>query len=223
MKKVVFILTALLLFSWLLVAVESEPSEIVGYVRYDLVEGLNMIALPMELPEEWTMAGDLGTAVGANLVTQWDAEGQEFVSTSLFNENWLDNFPIQLGMPLMVSVAEEGAFYSLGKLPEEVLFYELVPGLNTIMVVLDRTDLDMAGDLGTEIGANLVTQWDAEGQEFVSASLFNENWLDDFPIQIGMPLMVSVSEQGVWPEQAPAILQIQNNTRRSSELNIRGQ
>jgi hypothetical protein len=48
----------ILLFVGSLLAVESAPSEVVGYVKYDCVAGLNLVALPMS--QGYTLSSEVG-------------------------------------------------------------------------------------------------------------------------------------------------------------------
>ena len=109
MKK--FILPLLLILTvGMLAAVESEPSEVVGYVKYDVAEGNSMLAIPMTTT--YTMAGDLGTAIGATTVCYWDNTAQMFLSTVYIDwlDEWDNNFPTSIGDPLMVNSNSTGIF-----------------------------------------------------------------------------------------------------------------
>jgi len=112
MKK--FILPLLLLLAvGMLVAVESAPSAVVGYVKYSCVPGGNtMIALPLEAG--FTTAGEVGVAVGG---------GCDQVSIFLPNQTWQttfnigdgfeEDFAITVGAPLMVYTYSAVDFYSM--------------------------------------------------------------------------------------------------------------
>lgn len=102
MKKVILPLLLILAFSFL-VAVESDPSAVVGYVRYDLVAGNNMVALPMECP--WNMASELGNTFSGNVdqIFHWDAPSQMFVAAADYGGFWDGDFAIGIAMPLMAN------------------------------------------------------------------------------------------------------------------------
>lgn len=78
MKKFILPLM-LLLFVGSMFAVESDPSEVVGYVKYDLLAGNNTLALPMN--QSYAMASEVGVAIDATAVMYFDAASQEWVSS----------------------------------------------------------------------------------------------------------------------------------------------
>ena len=74
MKKLILPLLLLVAFG-MLAAVESDPSAIVGYVKYPCVAGYNTIALAME--QGYTMASEVGDAIPATTVGTWDPAAEE--------------------------------------------------------------------------------------------------------------------------------------------------
>ena len=190
----------LLLLVGALFAVESDPSAVVGYVKYDLVAGNNMIAIPMETT--FTMASELGEDLGITTVSTWNNVLQIFESASYldFLDTWDGDFAIDSGSVLMINAGAPGAFYSLGALPVTPS-YPLLAGNNTIMIPLNRSDIAMASELGIEIGSNTISTWNNIAQLFESASYldFLDTWDGDFATSIGDPLMVNVSTAGVFP------------------------
>jgi hypothetical protein len=203
MKKVIFPLLLILAFSFL-VAVESDPSAVVGYVRYDLVAGNNMVALPMECP--WNMASELGNTFSGNVdqIFHWDAPSQMFVAAADYGGFWDGDFPVSTGDVLMLNSYAVVPFYSLGDLPAPAT-YNLVSGNNTIMVPLNKSTLAMASDLGAEMTAGSVDQiyyWDAANQMFVAAADYGGFWDGDFAIGIAMPLMANSYAAFTWPSRA---------------------
>ena len=205
MKKVILPLLLILAFSFL-VAVESDPSAVVGYVRYDLVAGLNYVALPMD--QGFTSAAAFGDYAGATLVQKWDPVAAIWNPTiSLLAPNWWDDdFAVGPGDALLISVADAGPLYSIGDLPAPAT-YSMVAGLNSIMIPLNRSDLTMASAAGTDMGATLVQMWDPVAAIWnpTISELAPEWWDDDFAISIGLPLLVSVGADTTWPTPpAPA-------------------
>jgi len=200
MKKILLPLL-LILAVGMLAAVESEPSEIVGYVKYDVAEGYSMIAIPMTTT--YTMAGDLGTAVGATIVSYWNNTLQRFVAAAYYDwlGDWDNNFPIQNGSVLMVYTPSATTFYSIGNLPATTPTYNLVVGYNTIMIPLNRSDLNMAGLVGNATNSTIVSYWNNTLQRFVAAAYYDwlGDWDNDFPTSIGNPLMVYSTSAGIFP------------------------
>ena len=100
MKKL--IIPLLFIFAiGILAAVESEPSAIVGYVKYPCVAGLNHIALPMD--QGLTMASDWAAGYPGMLdaMSYWDNSTQSWVS-ALNLGYWENDFPVTIGFPLQV-------------------------------------------------------------------------------------------------------------------------
>jgi len=100
MKK--FILPLLLILTvGMLAAVESEPSEVVGYVKYDMLVGNNLIAIPMECPWQW--ASELGNSFSGSVdqISYWVAANQYFVTATNLGDFWDCDFAVNIAMPLM--------------------------------------------------------------------------------------------------------------------------
>jgi len=217
MKKILLPLL-LILAVGMLAAVESEPSEVVGYVKYDVAEGYSMIAIPMTTT--YTMAGDLGTAVGATIVSYWNNTLQRFVAAAYYDwlGDWDNNFPIQNGSVLMVYTPSATTFYSIGNLPATTPTYNLVVGYNTIMIPLNRSDLNMAGLVGNATNSTIVSYWNNTLQRFVAAAYYDwlGDWDNNFPTSIGNPLMVYSTSAGIFPgmKDTNNILKNVGNTKK---------
>ena len=217
MKK--FILPLLLILTvGMLAAVESEPSEVVGYVKYDVAEGNSMLAIPMTTT--YTMAGDLGTALGATTVSYWNNTFQGFVAANYIDwmDDWDNNFPITSGSVLMVNAPTATTFYSIGNLPATTPTYNLVVGYNTIMIPLNRSDLNMAGLVGNATNSTTVSYWNSTFQGFVAANYIDwmDDWDNNFPTSIGDPLMVNSNSAGIFPgmKDSNNILKNVGNTKK---------
>jgi hypothetical protein len=199
MKKVIMPLLLILSFSFLM-AVESDPSAVVGYVKYDLAAGLNYVALPMD--QGFTSASAFGTYAGATVVQKWDpvSESWDPVISELMPGWWDNDFTVGPGDALLINVAGEGALYSVGDLPAPAT-YSLVAGLNSLMIPLNRSDLTSASAAGTEMGATVVQAWDptSESWDPVISELMPGWWDNDFAISIAKPLLVVVGTDSVWP------------------------
>jgi len=199
MKK--FILPLLvLLFVGSLFAVESEPSAVVGYVKYDLVAGNNTIALPMDQP--YAMAGEVGNAIGATAVGYFNTATQAWTTANktMFG-TWTNNFAVSNGMPIWITVAAASTFYSLGDLPETDPTYSLVSGNNTVMVPLSSSDLTTSALVGGNIpGATAVGYFNPTTQAWTTSNktMFG-TWTNAFATSIGDPLWVTTNAAGSWP------------------------
>ncbi|MDD3098169.1 MAG: hypothetical protein PHU99_10670, partial [Candidatus Cloacimonetes bacterium] len=187
--------------------VESEPSEVVGYVKYDLVAGNNTIALPMDQP--YALASEIGDAIGANAVAYFNSANQEWESIDAFPwGGWSGDFAVTNGQALWISVDSAGSFYSLGNMPETIPNYSLVAGNNMIMLPLNESALNLASLVGDDIGANAVAYFNSATQEWESIDAFPwGGWSGDFDTAIGDPLWVSTDTAGTWPAPAGRAIQ----------------
>lgn len=110
MKK--FILPLLLLLAiGMLAAVESDPSAVVGYVKYQCLSGDNVIAVPMQ--SDYQFASELGDAIGAGNLGYFDSTSKEWVlidKQPWEGGGWTDDFNTTIGMPLWTYVDEDGTW-----------------------------------------------------------------------------------------------------------------
>ena len=201
MKK--FILPLLvLLFVGSLFAVESDPSEVVGYVKYDLVAGDNTIALPMDQGFAW--ASELGDLLEAASVGYFDSATQLWTLINAFPwGGWDGDFALTNGQALWVNIGVGATFYSIGELPVSNPSYSLVAGDNMIMLPLNKSDLNFASLVGDDIGASSVGYFDSATQLWTLINAFPwGGWDSDFAASIGNPLWINTTGASVWPARA---------------------
>ena len=107
-EKRIIAIMVILAFATYAFATESDPSETVGFVKYECVitgeTDLNLIAYPMDAG--FTNASDLGNDIGVcDAVGKWDASGQGWIQASYVPPmGWMGDFAIDIGKPLMVNV-----------------------------------------------------------------------------------------------------------------------
>ena len=202
MKKLILPLLLLVAFG-MLAAVESDPSAIVGYVKYPCVAGYNTIALAME--QGYTMASEVGDAIPATTVGTWDPAAEVWNTIDAFPWGGWDgtDFAVAAGDPLLINIDAATDFYSIGDLPAPAT-YSLVAGYNTIMVPLNKSALNMASLVGDDIPATTVGSWDPATEVWVTIDAFPWGGWDgtDFATTIGMPLLVNVDAASTWPARA---------------------
>ncbi len=206
MKK--FILPLLLILTvGMLAAVESEPSEVVGYVKYDMLVGNNLIAIPMECPWQW--ASELGNSFSGSVdqISYWDATNQYFVAATNLGDFWDGDFAINTGDVLMIYTYTQTVMYSIGNLPAINATYNIVAGNNTIMIPLNRSLFAWASEVGDDMavgGVDQISYWDNINQYFVAATNLGDFWDGDFAVNIAMPLMSYSYSAFTWPSAPPA-------------------
>jgi len=209
MKK--FILPLLvLLFVGSLFAVDSDPSEVVGYVKYDCVAGLNLVALPME--QGYMLASEVGDSYAGALdqISTWNAADQVWENAVFYDFGdgtglWDPDFTVAAGSVLMISAVQPVSFYSIGNMPATNAQYNLVAGLNTVMVPLNKSEFALASELGDNItNVDGLSSWNANDQLWENAVFYDFGdgtglWDPDFAVSIGMPVMASAINPITWP------------------------
>jgi hypothetical protein len=214
MKK--FILPLLLLLAiGMLAAVESDPSAVVGYVKYHCEPGINMIALPMDMPLGYTCGNFADNYPGMiSDMSYWDYDNQQWVAASDWGY-WEGDFEVTPGLPMMITATGTFDAYSIGAMPAVNATYAMDAGINTIMIPLNKGDMnplvnpDMVSDFSEDIGAGLlsdVSYWDYDNQQWVAASDWGY-WEGDFEVGIAMPLMVTATGPTVWPSRNARVSQ----------------
>ena len=214
MKNSVFIILMLFL-SYALIALESDPSATVGYVRYDCLTtasstNLNVIALPMDTDIEDVT--DLANEIGvADQIAVWDQDSQSWNASAFIFGNWVPNTALNPGDAVLVSVTSDVDFYSAGSLPEPAQ-YDLVtvPGntnLNTIMIPLNRDDIIDVTTLATSVGvADQIAIWDHTAQSWNASAYIFGNWVPNSSLEIAYPVLISVTSDITWPPRGEFIL-----------------
>jgi len=211
MRKII-VFTILILFMGYLFALESAPSEVVGFVKYDCVTttGTNLNLVTLSMDAGYANASDLGNAIGntiCNTVSKWDVAGQGWIQASYVPPmGWGGDFALDPGYAYMINVTSNVDVYIDGGLitqPQYNLSTTTGTNLNLIMIPMDRSDLSMASNLGDDIGntiCNTVSKWEALGQGWIQASYVPPmGWGGDFAISIADPLMINVTSNVTWP------------------------
>ena len=203
MKKLILPLLLLVAFG-MLAAVESDPSAVVGYVKYPCLLGNNLIGLPMD--QAYTMQYELADDYPGmmNAMSYWDASitPQGWVTASDLGGFWDLDFAIGTETVLLVNATAGFNLYSIGDLPAANAAFDLVPGNNTLFVPLNRSDLSDSDLLGAAIGiVNAQSYWDAtiSPQGWVTASDLGGFWDITFSTPIGFPVLVNSTGTATWP------------------------
>lgn len=215
MKKLILPLLLLVAFG-MLAAVESAPSEVVGYVKYDMVIGNNLVAIPMECP--WSWASELGDSFAGDVdqVSYWDAANQLFITAADLGGFWDGDYEIATNAILMINSYANTAMYSIGAMPAGNATYTMVPGNNTVMIPLNRSAFGWASEVGMDMVAGSVDQvsyWDNANQLFITAADLGGFWDGDFEVSIAMPLMVNSYDGFTWPTRSSFAPSMNNRSK----------
>lgn len=200
MKKLVLPLLLLLGISMLLAQAVSEPSEVVGYVKYDMIEGNTIVAIPMDAG--FTMASEVALSYGGTCDAIAYFGTDEFWYTAYTDgTDWYDDFPVQPGSCVMMYAYDTTPFYSIGALPASPATYPLIEGNSIVAVPLNRSDLDWASAVGADIGTDAVAYFGTD-ELWYTAYTDGTDWYDDFQVSIGRPLMVYSGTATTWPARS---------------------
>lgn len=204
----------LLLFVGSIFAVESAPSEVVGYVKYDCVPGLNFVAMPMN--DGNTLTSEVGSDYNVSeeiidAINIWNSETQAWDYALNFGDGfWDPDLEVSPGSTLYFNTSAPLSFYSIGSLPASPASYNIVPGLNTIMIPLNRSALTLTSEVGLTIGdgeyVDAINIWNNATQAWDYALNFGDGfWDPDLPVSIGMPLYINSADNTTWPSRSTGL------------------
>jgi len=204
MKKIILPLL-LILTVGMLAAVESEPSAIVGYVKYDCVVGDNFVAMPMIQP--YTTTGEFGAVFGEsiNTINIWNSATQTWdASVNYGGGFWDPEIEIGTGSTLFFNTASALTYYSIGDLPADNAQYNIVQGDNTVMIPLNRSDLInttlVGGSMGDGETVNSLYLWNSFTQTWdASVNYGGGFWDPEYTVSIGTPLFLNSYSAITWP------------------------
>jgi len=183
--------------------VESAPSAVVGYVKYDCVPGLNMIALPLEIPWEWV--NELGSEYSSSIesIYYWNTAAQTWVGSTNLGGCWDGDFAIHTNDALFISNTSAMSLFVCGRLPATPTQFSLVAGINAIVIPLSIPQVTMASDLGIYLESlDSVYQWDNINQSYNVAYDLGGFWDMDYAIETGFPLLVNSLYALSWPTRS---------------------
>ena len=214
MKKLVLPLLLLLGISMLLAQAVSEPSEVVGYVKYNCLPGGNLVAVPMS--SSATFVSELIASYNLNdeidYVSFWnnDASVQNWEATMNQGGNYFDPDPVvEPGACVYISFIGSTPFdfYSIGSLPTTNAQYTIKTDGNVVMIPLNRPDVSYISTLAMEIApeeCDYLSLWnnDASVQNWEATMNQGGDYFDPDPeLTIGMPVFVNYmgTTDVVWP------------------------
>ncbi|MCK9158841.1 MAG: hypothetical protein M0P53_08545 [Candidatus Cloacimonas sp.] len=203
MKKIILPLL-LILTVGMLAAVESEPSEIVGYVKYDMYTGYSYVAQPMDITTTAQAIGiDNQTSVTQIYRFNTQTQGWESVFYDPDFGEWLGNFNVNPGDVLLFNCIADGSYYSIGNVPDPIT-YQIYPGFNYITIPLNRSDLVSAQTLGNEIGnIQIIYRFNNQthGWESILYDSEFEEWIGDITLSLGDIVLLKSTASTTWPNR----------------------
>jgi len=221
MKKLVLPLLLLLGISMLLAQAVSEPSEVVGYVKYDCVVGNNFVALPMSGGP--TLVSELGAVFGTgediNTIMIYDTSAQDWNACVNYGGGyWEPDLDLEEGSVVFLNTTAAGALYSIGSLPVVNATYSIVTGNNTVMVPLNNSNLTLVSEVGATVGSgedvNTIMLYDTTAQDWNACVNYGGGyWEPDLDVAIGMPLFLNSIVDTPWPSRGLQSSPSRSNTR----------
>ncbi|MCB5284145.1 MAG: hypothetical protein LHW45_00910 [Candidatus Cloacimonetes bacterium] len=201
MKKLILPLLLLVAFG-MLAAVESDPSNVVGYVKYPCYTGNNYVAYPMG--EATTAEGSVVDYI-ANFgaIAMWSNSGQTWTSISYDADfaEWSGTMPLNNAGCMTFNSLSNFDFYSLGT-PSDAITFGIYAGNNRIYVPLDRSDLGTAEELGDEVGNIIAVAWYTNSTHSWASISYDPDfmeWSGTHAIAIGDPLTLNSTAATTWP------------------------
>jgi len=209
MKKLVLPLLLLVAFG-MLAAVESDPSNVVGYVKYPSYTGLNLVGYPMGTD---TIAEDAIAPYMPNVssIAIWQAnlvpQGFNAINYDPDFGEWDGSLPLALGNAMFINALANMDYYSLGA-PIANQTYTLYTGLNFITVPLNRSDLLTAEDLANEVGTITSVAWFYNSSHSWDSINYDPDfgeWDGTHSITIGDCLNLNSGSGTVWPVRGSVV------------------
>lgn len=204
MKKLILPLL-LILGITMLVAVESAPSEVVGYVKYDCVVGNNLVAMPMVQPFATTT--DFGAQFGEdiNTINIYNPAAQDWEASVNYGGGfWDPQLAVATGSVMLINATNAVTYYSIGDLPAVNAQYSVIAGNNTVMIPLNKSDLASTALAGATMGdgetVNTINVYNSAVQDWEASVNYGGGfWDPEFVLSIGTPMLINSGSAFDWP------------------------
>ena len=203
MKKLILPLLLLVAIG-MLAAVESDPSAVVGYIKYPCITGLNFIGEPLN--DSYATTTELGTDYPTiTSIQKWT--GTSWLAVTYDPDwGWDDEFALDNLSVLFVYSTAATNVYTLGPVPDPLPQFSFTPGLNTMYVPLNKSALTNTELLATDIAdVTSIQKW--TGTSWLAVTYDPDwGWDDVFDVTIGMPLFIYKTAAGTYPSGAKALI-----------------
>jgi len=206
MRRYIFLL---LFLPVLLLALESEPSEVVGYVKYECVSNINgdynFIALPLNA--EYTTASELGADYPfISAIRQWDPTSQSWVASDNYGSGfWFPDNTINPNEAILVSISDSSADIfiagTLNSAAEYVFVNNSNGDYNAMMLPFEESSLTTSTALGEDIpNCTSIRKWEPVAQEWIASDNYGGGfWFPEFPVDTATAYFVTVDVGSTWP------------------------
>ncbi len=185
--------------------VESNPSDVVGYIKYPCVIGDNLVAMPLVQP--FVTTAEFGTqfAESINTINIWNPTSQAWDASVNYGDGfWDPELPIGTGSVLFFNTTNPLNYYSNGSLPMMNAQYQIVIGDNSVMIPLNQSTLSTTALVGFSIGdgetVNTINLWNSDSQAWdASVNYGGGFWDPELDTNIGTPLFLNSATIETWP------------------------
>lgn len=217
MKKLL-ILTMMCALFGSMVALESDPSEVVGYVKYECVLNANGNYAPIALALDagYTTASELDSDYpDISSLGVWNAATQQWdVGVDYGGGFWFPDPALSPNQPVLITVDQGIDIYFAGGLnpdPSYTLTVNINGNYTPIMLPLD-SDITLASELDTEVSeVNSVGAWNSTNMAWdVGVDYGGGFWFPDTPMSPGKVYLLTVDSEVVWPNPSSDGLKSQN-------------
>ncbi len=185
--------------------VESNPSDVVGYMKYPCVVGDNFVAMP--LVQSFVYTSEFGAQFedSINTINIWNPTSQAWDASVNYGDGfWDPELPIGTGSVLFFNTASPLNYYSNGTMPATNAQYQIVVGDNTVMIPLNQSALSTTASVGLSMGdgetVNTINLWNSGSQAWdASVNYGGGFWDPELATQIGTPLFLNSATPESWP------------------------
>ncbi|NOR45616.1 MAG: hypothetical protein GQ534_08540, partial [Candidatus Delongbacteria bacterium] len=231
MKKIItiiFLMLQIVVFS----GIKSLPSETVGFstTSCDSMAGMDYHYISIPFAAEGDSSHHLNPDGDKfHNIWRWNETYQGWSGASYFpyfDWGWISSFPIYAGESYLIAALQTNFDFTTNGVYEEIPPYELITtdgnDMNLIMVPLTKSDLTMAGSgLGNDIGScSQVVKWNPELQLSRVTTYNGLSWNWDFPISIGDPIYVNMTDSVTWPYENTKYQSNRNKDVEFTEINL---
>jgi hypothetical protein len=206
MKKLILPLLLLVAFG-MLAAVESDPSNVVGYVKYPCYTGISYVAYPMG-NDVTAEAAATPYLPNVSAIAKWSNSGQSWSSITYDAEfmEWSGSMPLDNSGCMTFTAESNFDYYSLGA-PLNTVTWDIYAGLNRIYVPLNRSDLGTAEELADEVGGIESVAWYTNSTHSWASITYDAEfmeWSGTKAVSIGDPLTLASTSgtMHTWPARS---------------------
>lgn len=185
--------------------VESIPSDVVGYVKYQCVFGDNFVAMPLVQVYANTTAFGSQFEESINTINIWNPTSQAWdASVNYGGGFWDPELPVGTGSVLFFNTASPLTYYSTGTIPATNAQYQIVAGYNTVMIPLNESALSTTALVGLSMGdgetVNTIILWNSSSQVWDASINYGFGfWDPELATHIGTPMLLNSDTPETWP------------------------